>query len=144
MDVPGGVKIIIGLTTGLIILLISMIVIIHRRRNKIISMGWLVNGTVIDIVEQRGFKDEYYISFIEYMHHKLGKTRAQRFSARLPRRYAKGSEVGLYYHTDKPEKIVLEKDNTSKVAMLILGIVALAVLVAGILGVRFLLNHTYT
>lgn len=144
MDISGGAKIIIGLTAGLIILLLFMMVIIYRRRNQIIKMGWLVPGTVIDIVKYRGHKADYYVSSIEYMHHKLGKTTAQRFSSIHPRRYTKGSEVRLYYHTDKSQKIVLEKDNTTKVAMYILGILALTILIGGILGVIAFLNHAYT
>jgi hypothetical protein len=144
MDISGGTKIIIGFVAGLIILLLFTMFITYRRRNNIIKMGWLVNGTVIDIVKHRGHKADYYVSTIEYMHHKLGKTRAQRFSSRLPRHYTKGGAVNLYYHTDKAGKIELQNDTTTKVAMYILGILALGVLIAGISGIRAFLNHAST
>ena len=52
MDVLDGVKIIAGVTAGLVILLVFMIQMIYKRRNRITTTGLLTGGLVIDIVER--------------------------------------------------------------------------------------------
>ncbi len=136
-------KIIAGFTGCFVILIAIMMIVLYRRRHQLIKMGHLVNGTVLDIEQRRGTRDKYYVSVIEYMHHQQGKTIVQRFSARHPRRYKKDSQVDLYYHPELPQKFVLRNDTTTKVGLIFLGIFASIVLIAGILGMQFLLNKTY-
>lgn len=139
-----GVQVLAIITGVLIIFLLLMMLVVYKRRGKIIRMGWLVNGTVTDILERRGAKNnKNRLSVIEYIHHKMGKTTVQRFSARLPRTYTKGSEVALYYHPDKPQQFVLKNDSTTKVAPIILGVLAALILILGIYGIQFLLYNTY-
>lgn len=107
-------------------------------------MGWLVNGTVLDIVERRGFKgNKYIISVVEYHHHLAGKTRVEVFSAKKSRTNTKGNEVPLYYHLKKPALVALQHDNHMRVAVIVLAALAVFVLTAGIFCIRFLLFETY-
>ena len=107
-------------------------------------MGWLVNGTVLDIVERRGYKgNTYRMSVIEYPHHLRGKIIVQEFSAKKSRTNKKGNQVPLYYHPEKPHMIVLKNDNKAGIAIIVLGVLAALVLAAGIYCIRFLLYNTY-
>lgn len=107
-------------------------------------MGRLVNGTVLDIVERMGFKgNKYRMSVVEYHHHLAGKTIVEVFSAKKSRTNKKGNEVSLYYHPEKPNIVVLENDNHTKVAMIVLAVLAILALTAGIYCIRFLLFNTY-
>jgi hypothetical protein len=107
-------------------------------------MGWLVNGTVLDIVERMGFKgNKYRMSIIEYHHHLAGKITIEVFFAKKPGANKKGNEVALYYHPEKPNMIVLQNDNHTKFAIIVLTVLAILVLTAGIYCIRFLLFETY-
>ena len=73
------------ITASLLIFILLMMWIIYVRRKRIINMGYLVNGTVLDIIERRGPKgNKYRISVIEYFHHLQGKTIVQEFLQENP------------------------------------------------------------
>jgi Protein of unknown function (DUF3592) len=136
---------IVGIITAtLVIFILIMMWIIYRRRTRLIKMGWLVNGTVLEIVERRGFKgNKYSMSVIEYHHHLAGKTTVEMFSAKKTRTNKKGNVMPLYYHPGKPTLVALQNDNHTRVAMIVLTVLATFVLTSGIICIRLLLFETY-
>lgn len=132
------------ISASLVVIILIMMWVIYKRRSRIIKMGLLVSGTVLDIVERRGFKgNKYIMSVIEYHHHLAGKTRVELFSSKKNRTNKKGNEVPLYYHSEKPALVALQNDNQMKVAVIVLAALAIFVLTAGIFCIRFLLFETY-
>lgn len=128
----------------LLIVILVVMWVIYRRRSRIIKMGWLVNGTVLEIIERRGFKGNTYRMYvIEYSHHLRGQTIVQEFSAKNPQTMKKGNVVPLYYHPEKPHLVVLKNDNHTRFSLIVLTILAILVLTAGIYCIRFLLFETY-
>ena len=104
--------------------------IFQRRRNKIISMGYLAAGRVTDIVRKPGLKgSSYYEYIIRYQTLSGNVITLRHFTSGIPVIYKVGSEIPLYYNPENPQQYVVKDEPFAGRQVMV---VAILLMIAGI------------
>jgi hypothetical protein len=138
MGQPEGIEIlfIIFMAMGAIMLLI--IYFIHKRRQRLIDMGYRVTGKVIDVVRTTGGRGGFayapVIQFQTYMNETIIKTYPM---ATNPCPYKKGDEIEVYYHPKNPKRFIMKNDKAIRIVYIVLSIMGIFFFVGGLIGMYF-------
>ena len=121
---------IFSLSFGLGFCLMLAVSIFQRRRNKIISMGYLAAGRVTDIIRKPGLKGNvYYEYIIRYQTLSGNVITLRHFTSGVPVIYKVGSEIPLYYNPENPQQYVVKNEPFAGKQVLV---VAILLMIAGI------------
>ena len=124
------------LSFGLGFSLMLAVLIFQRRRNKIISMGYLAAGRVIKVLQKSSLKaNDYFEYIIRYQTLSGNVVTLRHFTRGIPAVYKIGSEIPLYYNPADPQQYVM-KDEPFAGRQII--VIAILLMVAGISALLFL------
>ena len=127
---------IFSLSFGLGFTLMLAALIFQRRRNKIISLGYLAAGRVIQIVQKSGLTGNVYFEYIiRYQTLSGNVVTLRHFTPGIPANYKIGSEIPLYYNPADPLQYVMKDEPFAGRQVMV---IAILLMIAGISALLFL------